>query len=65
MSPVVIAQIIATLVGAIPELTSLFTKASSGGTVTEADVDAVLSKYAVDRAALLAAIVQADPPTIT
>jgi hypothetical protein len=64
MSAVAIAQILATLVGAIPELTALFTQASNGATVTEAQVDAVLSKYAIDRAALLAAIAQADPPTV-
>ena len=59
MTAEMIATILAGLASAIPELAALFTKATSGGVVTGADVQAVISKYGVDQAVFTAAIAAA------
>jgi hypothetical protein len=44
------------LTNAVPALLSLYDTIKSGGTVSETDVQAVLTKYGVDAAALQATI---------
>ena len=55
MNPVIILEIIEALAQAIPEIAALFTKSSA----SSADLDAVLSKYGIDQAALTLAIAAA------
>jgi hypothetical protein len=62
MSATLILTILQALLGAAPQILALFQQASSGTPVTEAQVDAVLTQYGVDRAALIAAIGAASAP---
>jgi hypothetical protein len=39
---------------AVPALISLYDKIKSGGTVTDADVEALLTQYSIDRAKAIA-----------
>lgn len=44
---------------AVPAIATLFTKVSSGGSVSGSELQAVLSKYGVDQAVLTATIAAA------
>jgi hypothetical protein len=55
MNPLIIEALITALAQAIPELVGLFTKSSA----TQSDVDAIMTKYGLDQAALTAAIAAA------
>lgn len=59
MTPQEIELILVALTQAIPAVAALFTKATSGGTVTGTDLQAALSKYGVDQAVFTAAIAAA------
>jgi hypothetical protein len=56
MSAAAILELIEGLASAVPSLIALFKSASSGATVTQADIDAALASYTTARAALVAAI---------
>jgi hypothetical protein len=63
MSPTIILTILQALLGAAPQILALFQQATAGTPVSEAQVDAVLNQYGVDRAALIAAIGVASAQT--
>lgn len=52
MNPLEILTLLQGVIQVAPELMALYQKATSGGAVTDADVQAVFDKYAVDRAQL-------------
>lgn len=52
MNPLEILQLLQGVIQVAPELMVLWQKATSGATVTDADVQSVFDKYAVDRSAL-------------
>lgn len=56
MNPLEILTLLQGVLQVAPELMALYQKATSGQTVTDADVQAIFDKYAVDRAALQADI---------
>ena len=56
MTAAAILALVEGLAGSVPALLALFNKASAGGTVTTADVSAILSQYGIDRAVFVAAI---------
>lgn len=55
-----ILQLALGLAQAVPQIMGLFQKAQAGGTVTQADIDATLQQYGVDRAVFAASIAAAD-----
>jgi hypothetical protein len=59
MSAAVIAEILNALATAAPEIMTLFQQATNGTAITEAQVQALLSKYSIDQVALTAAIAAA------
>lgn len=59
MTATQIALLLNALAGAIPELLSLFTQATSGTPVTAAQVQAIISKYEIDQAVFTSAIAAA------
>jgi hypothetical protein len=52
MNPLEILTLLQGVLQVAPELMALWQKATSGATVTDADVQNVFDKYAVDRAQL-------------
>lgn len=60
MTAAAIIALITGLSSAVPELLALYTRVSAGGTATAADVQAILSKYGVDRAVFVAAIAASE-----
>lgn len=62
MSPTLILTILQALLGAAPQILALFQQATSGTPVTEAQIEAVLTQYGIDRAALVAAIAASQAP---
>ena len=56
MNPLEILTLLQGVLQVAPELMALYQKATSGSPVTEADVQGVFDKYAVDRAQLQADI---------
>jgi hypothetical protein len=56
MTAAVLLQIIQGLLSAAPSLLSLYNQLKDGGTVTEAQVQAIFNQYGLDRVQLLADI---------
>jgi hypothetical protein len=56
MNPLEILTLLQGVLQVAPELMALYQKATSGGTVTDSDVQAIFDKYAVDRNTLQADI---------
>jgi len=56
MTAAALIALITGLVGAVPELAQLVATIGASGTAKASDVQAILTKYGVDRAALQAAI---------
>jgi hypothetical protein len=52
MNPLEILTLLQGIIQVAPELLALYQKATSGGTVTDSDVQAIFDKYAVDRSQL-------------
>jgi hypothetical protein len=59
MTAAAILAIIQGLLGAVPELASLIGTIGNSGTASAADVQAILTKYSVDSAALQVSIAAA------
>jgi hypothetical protein len=56
MSPEDILAVLSSLLGAAPQILTLFQQAQTGTTVTPDQVNAALSQYATDRVTVLAQI---------
>jgi hypothetical protein len=65
MTPAVILGLLTSLLGAAPQLLALFQQATEGKPVSANDVNAVLTQYGADHAALVAAIQAADAAAAT
>lgn len=65
MTAEMIFAILQGVLGAAPELLSLFTQAQSGTPVTASQVSTVLTQYGIDRAVFAAAIATANASQAT
>jgi hypothetical protein len=63
MTPALILELLEGLLQAAPEILALFNQASSGVAVSQGDVSAIMSKYAIDRAVFAAAIAASEAST--
>ena len=63
MTALMIEQLIMGLLQSLPQFMSLYATLKNGGTVSAADVNAIITKYGIDRAVFVAHIAAMDAAT--